>query len=108
MMPLLTQIGDRFAELLRDEIGVIDMARVRRRNASPSYQGEGAPCASHDFCDANMVMLEAFEKVMDHEPRFLNGTDEAGDYSPEGQADLDVMNAAWAYAKAAHLTAKGK
>ncbi len=43
-------------------------------------------CHSHDFCDANMVMLEAFEA--------LGGTFDPAD---EGQATL--TNAAWDIAK---------
>jgi hypothetical protein len=49
-------------------------------------------CATHDFCDANMLMLAAFEEVFKRNP--LDG--------PGGhmtQADTDLWNDAWTIAK---------
>lgn len=55
-------IATAFAAGLRKELGKACFAEVRRLNATPEY-GRGV-CASHEFCDANMVMLPAFEKAM--------------------------------------------
>jgi len=96
-------LGDRFAELMAEDISPTALHTIRLRNASPEYAGD--ICATHDFCDANMVMLEAFEQVIGREPAFLEGTDEAGNHSPEGDADMRLWGAAWNHAKAAHLTA---
>jgi hypothetical protein len=82
-----------------------EFAAIRRSNATEAYQGDGAPCATHDVMDANMVMLAAFEQVMGREPLYLDGTDEEGNYSPEQDADLALWNAAWSRAKALRLTA---
>lgn len=42
-------------------------------------------CASHDHCDANVVMLEAFEERFGREPNL--------------DADTDLFNAAWEIAR---------
>lgn len=44
-------------------------------------------CASHDFCDANMVMDTAFKKVMRRNLKM------------QSDADLDLWNKAWTLAK---------
>jgi len=63
---------------------------MRRLNA---VESNPAICHSHDFCDANMSMLEAFQYVMDRTARLSD------------QADIDMINAAWEHAKAEYLTA---
>jgi hypothetical protein len=71
-----------------------DLAAIRDRNANdPSYAG---CCASHDFCDANMPMAEAFAAVMGRP--FVTDTGIA-------DADLTLVNAAWDIARAERLTA---
>jgi hypothetical protein len=79
------------------------MAEVKRRNVD--HADDGA-CATHDFADANMIMLDAFFQTMGHEPGFLDGTDEKGIPSPETEADIALWNAAWEWAKKTTLTAK--
>jgi hypothetical protein len=54
-------------------------------------------CHSHDFCDANMVMLAAFTETMGHEPAFL--TEE------HAETDLNLWNDAWEIAIAANFFA---
>lgn len=54
---------------------------------------EEGVCASHDHCDANMVMLEAF--------RLITGEQEAFNLSPD---EVELWNAAWNIAKRDHLT----
>lgn len=50
------RVAERFDARLRDALTAEEYAEVRRRNRTPEYAG---CCASHDFCDANMVMLAA-------------------------------------------------
>lgn len=50
-------------------------------------------CHTHDYCDANMVMLEAFQTVFQREPDM------------ESDDDLELWNDAWAIAKAADFFA---
>lgn len=51
------RIALHFSERLREEIGKENLAEVVRLNATDEYIGS---CASHDYCDANMTMLDAF------------------------------------------------
>lgn len=86
----ITLIGLEFMRRLLSDLGPRTFVTIRQRNATPAYQS-GA-CASHDFCDANMVMLEAWEAVMGREyfrPDFDGTTDES-----------DTMGAAWDWARA--------
>lgn len=54
------QIADRFLQLLREEITGADYAEACARNAAETSEGI---CHSHDFCDANMVMLDAMRAL---------------------------------------------
>jgi hypothetical protein len=78
-----------FASELRSELSGEAFAEMARRNATPEY-GSGI-CASHDFCDANMVMLAAFE----------HATGRAFDF--ESEADQRLWNAAWEQAHSDNL-----
>jgi hypothetical protein len=69
------------------------------RNKS-SHADDGI-CATHDFCDANMLMLAAFKETFGREPAFLT----ADDTSPGSRADTRLWNDAWAIAKAAEFFA---
>ena len=66
---------------------------IRRRNALPEYQVNA--CASHEFCDANEVMRDAFEAEFGRSP---NLEDDDG-------ADVALINAAWNLAQREYLTA---
>lgn len=96
-------LAARFVAELRYILTPAEFAEVRRRNATPEYE-ESRSCASHDFCDANMVMLGAFEEVVGREPAFLQGTDEKGDYTLGQLADQTLWNAAWERAVATELS----
>lgn len=50
---VIQRVASTFAQCLIDEIGVDNVMEVNRRNKLPQYHG---CCASHDFCDSNMVM----------------------------------------------------
>jgi hypothetical protein len=94
----LRAIAHAFALAIEEECAD-DIETIRARNATPDYAG---CCASHDFCDANMPMLHAFETVMGR-PIRLN------DDTPEGEAasnaDFALMGEAWNIARAERLTA---
>jgi hypothetical protein len=53
----ITTIADTFVRLLRVELSPAAFAEMQRRNCT----APAGVCASHDFCDANVVMLAAFE-----------------------------------------------
>lgn len=94
-------LGSAFAAECREQFAEEELADIRHRNATPEYADA---CATHDFADANMVMLEAFKATFGREPKFLEGTDAAGNHSPEGETDMALWNAAWDWAKRVHLT----
>lgn len=78
----------RFSAVLREYLGPDTMTEVITRNATPTYAGDC--CASHDFCDANMAMLEAFAELANIEESEV-------DLNDEEQAR--AMSQAWAIAK---------
>lgn len=91
-------IGDTFAAMIAEDFSAEELAEVRRRNVT---YGENV-CATHDFCDANMTMLEAHR---------THGVATVVDFDEETQpeeheAACRLWGAAWAHAKAAHLTEK--
>jgi hypothetical protein len=78
-------LPSEFARILRDELGNRYMREIVARNAA---EADSRVCHSHDFIDANIVMAEAFERVMGREADTQDG------------ADLDLFNGAWDAAKA--------
>lgn len=71
-----------------------DMAEVIKRN---SENLADSCCATHDFCDANMAMDEAFKKVMNRE--FIFWDDDKPETEELHRADTELINKAWALAK---------
>ena len=84
------------AQFTADELAVI-----RYRNRDFAKAGKGDVCATHDFADANMIMLDAFKDAFDREPAILDG----GASVEEHNADATLWGAAWDKAKADFLTA---
>lgn len=84
-------IGNRFALILNSWLTPEQLEAVKSENAKDTTT---LNCASHNFCDANMAMVEAFEFFQEELP------DDDGD-----QAQFDLWNKAWDYAKKTHLTA---
>ena len=97
----LRLLAVRFAECLTEAIGPENVAVVAVRNAQP---GRGRYCASHDFCDANMVMAKAFGETF---ARDALTTTESGASELEVEADVAMWNNAWDLARVAgfHPTA---
>lgn len=59
-MPTAQALAEEFAARLFVSIGAKDFDEVIRRNKEHAYD---RACASHDFCDANMVMLDAVQAL---------------------------------------------
>ncbi|AZO29374.1 hypothetical protein [Mesorhizobium sp. M1B.F.Ca.ET.045.04.1.1] len=94
-------IGDKiklaraFGELVQAELRPFQFREMCDANkAEPENSGV---CHSHDYFDANMIMLEAFKATFGREPAFMENPDHA--------ADLELWNDAWAIAKAADFFA---
>jgi hypothetical protein len=60
-MPTAKQVADKFDKILRNEIGEDNYRECVAKNKTPAYQN--GCCASHDYCDSNMVMLEALQSL---------------------------------------------
>lgn len=91
----IAQIADQFAAVLREWLSEKEWIEMRVRNSEQYYSG--TICASHDFCDANMAMLEAFKQVTGRDPDLA-----------ESDEDHRLWSEAWRLAKATHLTAPAK
>lgn len=77
------QLANRFCALLLETIGADGIAYCQERNKS-----YGSACPSHDLCDANEVMDEAFIDVVGSE------------MDCESDGDITLWNAAWTIARA--------
>lgn len=100
-------LGVQFAMVLREWLTPQEMAQVRQRNAVDP-QAKAGICHSHDFCDANMAMLEAFRVIHRREPHYEGDVDEAGytHTSEDTERDFAAMGRAWDFAKRVYLTAR--
>lgn len=74
-----------------------EIAKIRRRNRAYDAAGSDA-CATHDFCDANEIMLAAFQREFCRQPLFL---DDVGEDA--AHPDFDLWNRAWERTRTAHL-----
>jgi hypothetical protein len=105
----IDDVGARLAAAFAD--GVIEavtageLAEIRKRNAAE--KGNDLYCASHDFMDANMVMLAAFQEVVLRDPRWPSDAAEGRCTEAESDADFALIESAWTRARAAYLTAHG-
>jgi hypothetical protein len=86
----VTAIAEAFAEVMRQWLSPAEFAEMKRRNESGGIYASGA-CASHDFCDSNMAMAEAFKGVTGHD---VNGDDET---------DATIWGDAWSLARKLYL-----
>lgn len=80
------RLARKFAALLRRDIGAKKLAEVNRRNARKGRHP--GVCHSHDFCDANETMAEAFAEVAGRQP------------DVQDDADCAQWGRAWNLAKA--------
>ena len=81
------------ATVLREWLTEDEFGRMQELNRG--YGHSSGICASHEFCDANMAMHEAFVRVFDREP--LLPSDVEANPALAGQEDIDISfwNAAW-------------
>lgn len=79
------ELAQRFSELLKRVIGP-SIADVISRNA---LEENCDVCHSHDFCDANEVMLQAW-KDCGHDPDDITGEDHADEARRLWQTSWDI------------------
>jgi hypothetical protein len=80
------ELARAFSRSLLREINWENLYTVIHRNKTEDYQ-HGC-CATHDFCDPNILMLEAFEKLHNI------------DFDVQDSTHSDCFNAAWVLARA--------
>lgn len=88
-MDILMLAAD-FAQEVRDALTQEQCALAVARNATPEY---ASACATHDFCDANMLMLAAMEN-------------QGADFDGDDQTQVDAINAAWDKARSSGFDAE--
>jgi len=77
-------IAERFAIELQAELSEKQFAEIKRRNATEQYSH--GSCASHDFCDANVVMENAWNRI---------AHSDLGKVDPESETHQRIWNLAW-------------
>jgi hypothetical protein len=55
-LPSVASLAQKFDAVLREWLTADEYSEVIRRNRTEEYRGA---CATHDFCDANVAMMEA-------------------------------------------------
>lgn len=78
------KLANAFSTILNEWIPE-KIFEVNLRNMEPSYNG---CCATHDFCDPNQAMIDAFKKLYGKEPSIHN------------KMHNSVINESWNLAKA--------
>jgi len=96
----IEQLAGAFFATLTVWLSPAEFRRMRIKNRAHADAGRTGVCASHDFCDANEAMAEAFQRVL-HRDCVLpsDGNDQ------QCAEDMRAWNAAWDHARAAYLTA---
>jgi len=86
-----------FGELLQTALTPDEFAELVERNAM--HDPLSSVCYSHDYCDANMVMAEAWENMFGSAFPMLDDNDNGG----PTDTDLELWNDAWAIARGANF-----
>lgn len=87
-MNQIEQLARAFSQKLRHYLSEHEMSQVISLNES---EEDPCICHSHDFCDANEAMQDAFIKLFGRSCNFSGRV--------EYNADLDIWNKSWAMAK---------
>lgn len=84
---LIDRIAREFCNLLRSQLNTSEFNEMVWRHVNEGYVSSNA-CVSHEYCDANMVMAEAFEAVVGEIAKVVN------------EQHVALWSAAWDAAKA--------
>lgn len=90
IIPTPTDLARAFSAVVAEWLPPGELEAVRECNRTT--HADPGVCASHDFCDANMAMLEAWRRC--------TGSDEI---DANDQAQAAAWNEAWKLAKAAEF-----
>lgn len=78
----ITRLSQAFTTVVRSNFTIKELREINKRNKAYEITHPGC-CATHDFCDANMLMAEAFHNAFKREPDV--GSEE----------DAQLWSAAW-------------
>ena len=94
---LVPELAEQFCVILNGWLTPEQMNHVVDSNRIARITGDFGVCHSHDFCDANQAMLDAWEWMFgkDEVPAII----EAGTGNAEQERDNKLWNAAWSLAK---------
>ena len=81
------ELAKAFREIVRRDLAN-HIAAIDATNSERALNGDGDTCATHDYCDANMLMIQAWESVMGRPMR------------PHVDSDSALWNQAWQIARA--------
>lgn len=92
----IIDLSKTFSQLLREALSDHEMATVVSRNETDEYAG---CCASHDFCDANEVMNDAFIQLFDRSCILPSEVEQNPELEAHERKDVYLWNEAWQLAK---------
>lgn len=93
----ISELAQRFCAILKAWLTPEELSESVKRNAIAAAIGDHSVCHSHDFCDANQAMLDAWEECFgkDEYPAVIRG----GATEEEIDRDDQLWNRAWSLAK---------
>lgn len=94
------KLAAAFVEQCKAQFSQDELDCIRARNRRHAKAGNPDVCATHEFADANMIMLDAFEDAFQRKPAILDETASVEAHN----ADASLWGAAWDKAKADYLT----
>lgn len=89
-------LAGEFTATLKEWLTPQEFAQVVSLNAAET---DATICHSHDFCDANEAMLDAFRRVFNREPFFPADIDDNLCTTEQQDADWRLLMDAWNEAK---------
>ena len=92
-LPTVEQVSKAFRQKMQAELGSYKCNLVDHAN---TLRGDDGTCASHDHCDANMVMDDALRSL----GVVMFPDDAPDDWSGPSQETVDLWNASWDHARA--------
>lgn len=95
-MNQIEQLAREFSLKLRHYLSDHEMSQVISLNTADE---DPEICHSHDFCDANQIMFEAFFKVFNRSCILDADPEKEPELAAVAKKDVDSINAAWTMAK---------
>lgn len=91
-------LATAFVATLREWLTAAEFETVRVTNAGYRRRGDLNICASHNVCDANMAMLEAFRSTFGRAPYMSDDVDSGTCANADVETEVGLWSAAWGLA----------